>query len=199
MPSFVFPIPPTTPSGTGTPSTPTTGGGGLLPTPPDTDAPLNQENVPSAHIKIKAFVNMVRLFLRDYAELNRLVSGVEHSDRQIVWAILDTLDDYNTTPPFTSNSITDFPSQHVLLRGVAASLLESLGVLQTRNHLQFSDGGLTVGVNDKTEYLQRWVQLFRSQYEEKKMKIKIASNIERAWGGGLQSEYRFVNNFYGEW
>ena len=193
MPTFFFPIAPTTPPSGG-------GGAGLLPSPvPSQETPLNQENVPNAHIQTKAFVNMVRLFLRDYRELNRLIDGVEHSDRQIVWAILDTLDDFNTTPPFTGNSVTDFPSKHVLLRGVAASLLESLGVLQTRNHLQFSDGGLQVGVNDKTEYLQRWVQLFRSQYEEKKMKIKIAMNIERAWGGGLASEYRFVNNFYGEW
>jgi hypothetical protein len=157
------------------------------------------ELVPDANTDINQFIQQVRLYLRDYAELNRLIDGVEHTNRQIVWAIMDTLDDYNTTPPFTSLSLREFPSKSLLLRGVACALLESLGILQTRNHLPFSDGGLQVGVNDKTEYIQRWLQLLKNQYEEKKMRQKIAMNIERAWGGGINSEYQFVNSYYGDW
>jgi hypothetical protein len=156
-------------------------------------------DLPRANVELNAFVNAVRAFLRDYPELNRLVSGEESTNRQIMWAIADCLDDFNTTPPFTSFGIGTFPSKSMLLRGTVCTLLESIGLLQTRNHLQFSDGGITVGINDKTPFLQSWIQLFRNSYEEKKLKLKVAYNIENAWGGGIFSEFRFINNFYGEW
>lgn len=162
-------------------------------------ADIDSPDLPKASLELNAVANQVRSFLRDYAELNRLIAGVESSNRQIVWAIFDALDDFNTSPPFTFFNLDQFPSKSLLIRGTVISLLESIGLLQTRNHLSFSDGGLQVGVSDKTPFIQSWIQLFRNSYEEKKMKIKVAYNIESSWGGGIQSEYRFVNNFYGEW
>jgi hypothetical protein len=173
------------------------GAGDRLPTPSLT--PIEKAQVPDAELELNNFVNQVRLFTRDYAELNRLIAGEESSNRQIVWAILDALDDWNTTPPFTRHTIGNFPSRHLLVRATVICLLESVGLLQTRNHLQFSDGGIQVGINDKTPFIQSWIQLFRNTYEEKKQRLKVAYNIESAWGGGIHSEYRFVNNFYGEW
>ncbi len=162
-------------------------------------ADIVASDLPNAGLELNAIANQVRAFLRDYAELNRLIAGEESSPRQIVWAIFDALDDFNTSPPFTSFGLSTFPSKSLLIRGTVLSLLESIGLLQTRNHLSFSDGGLQVGVSDKTPFIQSWIQLFRNSYEEKKMKLKVAYNIESAWGGGINSEYRFVNNFYGEW
>lgn len=150
-------------------------------------------------LTLDSFVNQVRTFLRDYKELNRLIAGEESSNRQIVWAICDALDDFNSTPPFTRFTLFDFPSKSLLIRATVISLLESIGLLQTRNHLSFSDGGLQVGISDKTPFIQSWLQLFTNKYEEKKMRLKVAYNIESAWGGGIFSEYRFVNGFYGEW
>jgi hypothetical protein len=156
-------------------------------------------NLPNASLQIDEFANAVRVFMRDYKELNRLIAGEESSNRQIVWAICDALDDFNTTPPFTSFGLNTFPSRSLLIRATVITLLESIGLLQTRNHLSFSDGGLQVGINDKTPFIQSWLQLFKNSYEEKKTRLKVAYNIESAWGGGLSSEYRFVNGFYGEW
>lgn len=156
-------------------------------------------DLPAAELQIDRIVQMVRSYTRDYPELNRLIAGTESSNRQIVWAIMDTLDDFNTEPPFTNFGLSDFPSMSLFIRGVVCSLLESIGLLQTRNHLSFSDGGIQVGVNDKTPFIQSWLQMFRNSYEDKKKKIKVAYNIESAWGGGVHSEYRFSNNFYGDW
>lgn len=155
--------------------------------------------LPNAELKLNAFVNQVRAFMRDYPQLNRLIAGEESSNRQIMWAVLDALDDFNTEPPFTRFGVENFPSRSLLIRATTISLLTSVGLLQTRNHLQFSDGGITVGINDKTPFLQSWIQLMKNEYEEKKKKLKVAYNIEGAWDGGVNSEYRFVNNFYGEW
>lgn len=157
------------------------------------------DGIPSGELELNSFVAQVRSFIRDYPELNRLISGEESTNRQIVWAIFDALDDYNSTPPFSGNSLRNFPSRSLLVRGTVISLLESIGLLQTRNQLSFSDGGLQVGVSDKTPFIQSWIQLFKNSYEEKKMRMKVSINIESAWGGGLNSEFRFINNFYGEW
>lgn len=170
---------------------------GNLPVP--SFGPNESANVPRAELELNTFANHVRVFMRDYSQLNRLISGEESSNRQIMWAILDALDDYNSSPPFTNFGLANFPSKHVLIRMTVVSLLESVGLLQTRNHLQFSDGGITVGINDKTQFLQSWIQLFRSRTDAKIERLKVAYNIEQAWGGGIHSEFRFVNNFYGEW
>ena len=154
---------------------------------------------PSADIPLKQFVGLVRSFMRDYPELNRLIQGQEHSDRLIAWAIIDALDDFNTTPPMTNYGLTNFPSRHLLLRGTVISLLESLGLLMTRNHLTFSDGGIQVGVSDKTPLIQSWLQMFSNKYEQKKDRLKVALNIEGGWGGGVRSEYSWANGFYGGW
>ena len=164
--------------------------------PPDRDS---STTLPKVDLHLDSFIQTVRTYLRDYPELNRLIKGVENTNRQIVWAMADALDDFNTTPPFTSHGLGSFPSASLLLRGTVISLLESVGLLQTRNHLSFSDGGLQVGINDKTPYIQSWLQLLKNSYEEKKKLLKVAYNIENGWGGGVFSEYRFVNNFYGEW
>jgi hypothetical protein len=156
---------------------------------------------PEDDLPLRSFVSLVRAFMRDYPELNRLIQGSEHSDRMIAWAIMDALSDFNTTPPLIGPfQLSHFPSKHILLRGTVISLLESLGMLMTRNQLTFSDGGIQVGISDKSNLLMSWISLFTNKYEEKKKLLKISLNIEGGWGGGVHSEYMWVNDgFYGGW
>lgn len=156
--------------------------------------------LPEFDIPLQQIISLVRAYLRDYPELNRLIKGEEHSDRMIAWAVFDCIDDWNSTPPLIGAvSLNSFPSRSLLLRGTVINLLESVGLLQTRNHLTFSDGGIQVGVSDKTPLLQSWIQLLGNKYEEKKLKLKIAMNIEGGWGSGVHSEYLWTNGFYGGW
>jgi hypothetical protein len=88
------------------------------------------------------FVQMVRLYIRDFPELNRIVKGEESSDRQIGWATLDAIADFNGTPHFTMLRLEDLlmRNQHALiLRMTVISLIESIGLLQTRNHINYAD------------------------------------------------------------
>lgn len=165
------------------------GGGGLL-------SGFN----PSRKLAYEQMAEVVRTFMRDFPQLNRLIRGVENSNRLIYWAIDDALEDWNTTPPLIGAvAINTFPSKRLLVRGAVINLLESVGLLQTRNHLTFSDGGIQVGVSDKTPLIQSWLQYFKNDYEQKKLKLKVSMNIEGAWGGGVNSEYLWVNGFYGGW
>ena len=152
----------------------------------------------SNNLALEQFVGLVRAFMRDYAGLNRLIKGEEHSDRLIAWAVVDALDDFNTTPPMTNYQLNRFPSKSLLIRGTVINLLESVGLLMTRNHLSFSDGGVsTGGLSDKTPLIQSWIQLFTNKYEDKKFKLKVALNIEGGWGEGVHSEYLWTAGFYG--
>ncbi len=156
--------------------------------------------VPDADIELGQFIQLVRLFLRDFPELNRLIRGHEHSDRMIAWAVMDTLDDYNTTPPLLGQTtLATFPSSHLLLRGTVAHLIQSVGLLQTRNAIAFTDGGFSYNT-DKSRALMAWLQMFQNEWEKKKLRLKTAVNIEAGFGGGVHSEYLWISSgWYGAW
>ncbi len=150
----------------------------------------------------REFIHVVREFHRDFPELNRIVAGAESTDRQIAWATLDAIADFNGTPHFTTMSLDDLVGRgqvHLLLRMTSISLIESVGLLQTRNHINYSNGGINVGVNDKTPMLMNWLQYFKSTTEQLKQRVKVAMNIEGILGPsnrGAASEYSSVNATY---
>ena len=152
---------------------------------------------------LQSFVQTVRLFMRDHPELNRIVAGEESSDRMIMWAIVDALSDFNGTPPFIGTfqleDLINANQQNLLTRMVVCSLLESVGLLQTRNHINYSNGGLNVGVNDKTPLIMNWLQYFQGTVEQKKQRVKTTMNINQILGPnntGLHSELFAVNASY---
>jgi len=138
------------------------------------------------------------MYLRDYPELNRLIDGEETSDRMIAWAVIDTLDDINNRPPFVGSfTVSTFPYRSLLLRGTVITVLESVGILQTRNQLQYSDGGISVGASDKAPMLMQWVQMLSTSYEQKLDKWKISRNITEAFNGeSVMSDYYFLGGYY---
>ncbi len=158
------------------------------------------EGIPGMSEATRNFVQIVRLYTRDFPELNRLVAGEESNDRQIAWSIMDAVADFNGTPPITGVSLEYLISrqQHALiLRMVVCSLIESVGMLQTRNHINYSNGGITVGVNDKTPMLMQWLQYYKATTEQMKQRVKVAFNIESILGEhGLHSEYWAINSTY---
>lgn len=141
------------------------------------------------------FIQAVRLWMRDYAELNLLIRGEESSDRMIAFAINDFLSDFNGAPPFTNFSLEDLfarNQQALCLRGTAISLLQSVMLIHARNHLPFSDGGLSVQINDKAPLIQSILSLLHSQYEQNKRMVKTAINIEGLLDqgpSGVHSDY----------
>jgi hypothetical protein len=151
---------------------------------------------------MRTFTAIVRAYLRDYAELNRLVAGQETNDTLVQWSILDAISRFNGTPHFTNFTLDDILGRNLhflLLRMTVESIIQSVGLLQTRNHINYSDGGLNVGVNDKTPLLQSWLQLFGAYTEQTLTRVKVALNIESILGPenvGVHSEAFAVNMTY---
>ena len=136
---------------------------------------------------------LLRLFLNDTAELNRLIRQEESDDDKLDLAILLALDDWNITTPLLGNvSITTHPSIYLLIHGAAIQALKSAGILQSRNQLEYASGGITVRTFDKTQLYQSWINQFIMDYERKKMDYKKFINIEGSWPGGVHSEYQQI-------
>lgn len=163
---------------------------------------MSLQGIPGMTQTFMDFVQMVRLYHRDFPELNRIVTNEESSDRQIAWAVLDAVADFNGTPHFTQLALEDllFLNQHnLILRMTTISLIESVGLLQTRNHINYSNGGINVGVNDKTPLLMNWLQYFMAKTEQMKQRVKVAINIGSILGpsnSGVHSELWAVNATY---
>lgn len=158
--------------------------------------------IPGLSDEFNGFIHVVRLSMRDYPQLNRLIKGEESSNRIIAWAVVDFLSDFNQSPPplgnYTLEQLLNLGYTSLARYGTIVNVLQSVGLLQTRNQLNFSDGGINVAISDKTPQLMSWIQLFQSKYEQDKLKIKISLNIRQILGeAGAHSEYLFVNSFYG--
>lgn len=151
---------------------------------------------------MQAFVPVVRAYMRDTPELNRLVAGEETGDRFIAWSVLDAISRFNGTPHFTAFSLEDllsYQQHYLLLRLTVQTIIESVGLLQTRNHINYSNGGINVGVNDKTPLLMGWLQFFSAYNEQMITRAKVAINIGSILGVGnvgVHSEYWAINATY---
>lgn len=160
------------------------------------------EGIPGVTDTMRAFVQMVRLYTRDFPELNRIVRGEESSDRQIAWSVLDALSDFNGTPHFTNLSLEELLArnqQALLLRMTVISLIEQVALLQIRNHINYSTGGINVGVNDKAPLLLSWLQYYKAYTDQLKQRVKVSLNIESILGpsnSGVHSELWAVNATY---
>lgn len=139
---------------------------------------------------LRSHIESVRLFMRDFSELNLLTRGEESTDRMIVWATGDFLSDFNGTPPFTGYALDELVArnlQALCVRGTVITLLQSVMLLHARNYLPFSDGGLSVSINDKAPIIQSMLQLFQAAYEQNKRQAKTALNIEQIMDMGPSS------------
>lgn len=150
----------------------------------------------------KAFVQEVRLYLRDYEDLNRIITGQEHSTEMIIKAVMLMLDEFAGTPPpigyFTLESlINDYYWKHGCLLGTVAHLLRSLMLLVNRNTLSFNDGGISVALEEaRFAALQALEAQIRSEWRQNLHQKKIQMNMSLASGSnGLPSEYMSINSY----
>lgn len=163
---------------------------------------MSLEGIPTVSQTLRDFVQVVRSYCRDFPELNRIVKGEESTDRQIAWAALDAVEYFNGSPPITIYSLDDLIGRRqmsLLLRMTTITLIESVGLLQTRNHINYSGGGTNVGVNDKTPLLMNWLQYYKSTTEQMMARVKVAMNIEGILGPtnqGVPSELMAINSSY---
>lgn len=138
-------------------------------------------------------VDNLRIFLRDKAENNILLDGVQFTQDDVNQAIEFAVDGFNTITPISSYTASNMPSRYILLLGTAKYLMQSEAFIQIRNQATFQDGDIqSVGVSDKmTAYLQL-VQSIKAEYDELSRSLKTQLNLENAYGT-LSSGYLNVS------
>ena len=148
-------------------------------------------------LTMSQFVSEVRAYIRDFPELNRLISGEESSDRMIEYCVWLAIDEWNTTPPLSGSNISNFPSRVILLQLTMCHLLSSVGVLKSRNRFSYNDSGFSVQTDAQDDRYIRWIGLLRSQVNQRVTQLKVALNVAGGYGAGLSSDYGWINGWYG--
>lgn len=131
------------------------------------------------------YLVLIRLFLSDTPEANRLLRTEESSDSQILLAMGMVLDDWNISDPSRRTFTYDtFPSLNMMLYGSMIHLLRMAGIYNSRNKLNYSAGGLTVNLHDKGQEYMSWLAQIKAEYEQQKVALLRRMNISNALGGG---------------
>lgn len=127
-------------------------------------------------------IKMVRVFLGDSPEENKLTEGNELSDDKLRLSLDMALDLYNNTAPFENRTFETFPSLTLIIHGSVIQALMMAGIIQTRNHLNFSDGGIQEVISDKAGGYQAWIGQIVGAWRDEMLSIKTALNMEANFG-----------------
>lgn len=137
--------------------------------------------------------DQVRLYIQDKAENNHLLDTEEFSDIQINMAIDLAISEFNLIPPLSMFSSKNFPSQFValIMSGTLGKLYSGAAALLARNHMEYSDGGLTVPVEERMQLYTSLAEMYNQYFNQTANKVKIYLNIEDGWGEVSSDEAGF--------
>lgn len=137
----------------------------------------------------------LRTLIRDKPEFNRVLETRENrelSDAELSLALRLGLSEFNSSAPRTGFNFTSMPEYLLLM----ASLIQAstiLGLGHTRNEFNYTSGGVSIRVFDKTPHYQNWFNILSGRYERAKYDFKISNNINAALGISVPSEYASVS------
>lgn len=124
----------------------------------------------------------VREYLSDYAPNNYLIDGEEFSDAKLSLCMTLAVDSYNLIPPLSGYGIQNFPSKGVLLYGTCFHLFTGQAALLARNTMNYSDGGLTIPIEERFALYQNLAANFNELFQSTGKALKIAQNMAEGWG-----------------
>jgi hypothetical protein len=130
----------------------------------------------------------VREFISDKVESNHLLDGEEFTNTRIDLAIELAIGRFNMIPPVGSANIYMFPNKQILMYGTLAVLYEGQAALLARNHMSYSDGGISIPVEERMALYQQLAVMYGQAFETSARGLKIQMNLESGWGG-VSSDY----------
>jgi hypothetical protein len=130
----------------------------------------------------------VREYIYDKVEKNYLVDGEELSDTQINIAMELTLSEWNSTPPTAADNLANFKYKHILMSGTLYRCFMGLSALLARNTFAFTDGGLSIPLEERFQLYQTLSGMFQGDFYSTMAKTKININMDEGWGS-LGSDY----------
>lgn len=142
---------------------------------------------------IDEYVVDLRELLQDHPQFNRLLLWQEESgDGALRFALRQALDRYNyRIPPFMGGvTFESFPADSLIVQLAASTVLEMVGVLRTRNSLNYSDAGLSIRDTEKSQDYRQWALQFKQEALSDAMAYKQIRNVQSIlYSGGIGSSY----------
>jgi hypothetical protein len=128
-------------------------------------------------------IDHIRVYIGDMPEFNRLIEGVETGDEKLKLAIQLWIQYFNSIPPVlpTKYGAENFPNYLLLIHGVMIEVLKMSGIVQTRNFLNFNDGGVSFSVSDKGQEYLGWINNLLSTHAQDLINTKVGLNAEDAY------------------
>lgn len=124
----------------------------------------------------------VREFIKDKVEANHLLDGVEFDNTRIELAMEVAMGKYNMMIPISDANIYTFPNKIILLYGTVGALFEGQMALLARNTMNYSDGGLQIPVEERSQLYQSLSVSYNQAFETMGKSVKLQRNMESGWG-----------------
>lgn len=126
----------------------------------------------------------VREFIADYVENNHLLDTVEFSDTRISLATELAVSEFNMLPPVGGVSVSTFlrAGKSLLMSGILWKLFEGQMALLARNTMSYSDGGISLPIEERMQLYQAMAAQFQQSFMSSAPRIKQYLNIESGWG-----------------
>lgn len=133
----------------------------------------------------------VRTFIEDSVDANLLKDNeIEFTDTRINLAMEMAVSSFNVMPPKTGFTVDNFQEKSVLLYGTLVKLYEGQAALAARNHLSYSDGGVTLPIEEKYPMYSQLADTWRQLFMQEAARYKVQLNIESGWGE-VSSDYAY--------
>lgn len=129
----------------------------------------------------------IRLYIKDRVDVNYLLENeVQFSDERINNAMELVLDHINIIPPITGyTALTQLPqaARYLVVLGTLKHLFQGEAGLAARNQFSYSDGGLTVPLEERFQYWLTLAQQLGSEFESATKQWKVAANLDGSLNG----------------
>ena len=133
-------------------------------------------------------VEDIRTYIQDRAPNNHLLDDVEFPDEMVLLAMDLAISEYNTMTPISGETLATFRNKSLLMTGTLYKLFEGQAALLFRNHMSYSDGNLTIPVEERGQLYQALAAMYQQDFISSAQKYKIQDNIENGWGE-IRSDY----------
>ena len=104
--------------------------------------------------------DMIRAYIADSAANNHLLDGLEFTDSRIDLARMLAVDSFNVIPPEAIATNEKSMPKSLMLMGVLWHLYNGQIALAARNQMSYSDGGLTIPIEERYQFYVQMAQMY---------------------------------------
>jgi|688.fasta_scaffold597893_2 hypothetical protein len=161
-----------------------------------TEQQISQSNNPIGVPLI--LIRQVRAFVQDYAQVNELFDGQESTDELIGRCLVDTIDDWNYTPPligvnYSLAQLIELPALGAIRKNVvdmaAARLLRILVIKHARQDIPYTAGNVNIQPHSIWRNLEGIIAQMEAKYENFKLRYKSAQNVTGGYRATMTELY----------